>query len=329
MASAKLRGTQGTPCRGRRVPRNLHTFILLNTPSTQAAFRGDGTLPGAWARCHLCGWARRTATVSTQGSSLILWMQTLDFLKKPTPLSPKQGQKPIPMCNHISSCFQGAPTGQRLHRPGQGGTPNPVCRREAPADVHLPLEVGGEGRIRPRVPEPQAARQGGMLGDLLPGRRHGAAGDQAQSHLLFPRGVRDVCQGLRWAQGGPGSSCQPWHQAQTSTGGCSQKPALPRLAECARCMGWERKPSQGAPRAARTVHDATGMGWTSGTGATFHPGRVEWGEGTCPGLGEDIGPCSLGTGMELTAGSRPLARSRALTLRWSSWACGPPLPSIS
>lgn len=52
-------------------------------------------------------------------------------------------------------------------------------------------------------------QQGGMLGDLLPGGRHVAAGDQTRSHLLFPHGVRDTCQGFPtppWAFAWAGAS---------------------------------------------------------------------------------------------------------------------------
>lgn len=50
------------------------------------------------------------------------------------------------------------------------------------------------------------------------------------------------------------------------------------------------------------VPDATGMGWTSGTG-TFPPCRVGQGVGMCPGFGGDTSLCSLGRGMELPTGS--------------------------
>lgn len=161
-------------------------------------------------------------------------------------------------------------------------------------------KAGGEGRIHPQAPKPQATRPKGVL---LPSRRKAAAGHQTRTHLLFPHRVRDACQELptpprAFAQAGallaPRSrrttaqhvplgaflgtrgSRELLPALASSTlihGDCSQKPALPLLATWAHCMGWHRKPSWGAPRAAKMVHDATGMGCTGGTGATSHASR--------------------------------------------------------
>lgn len=172
-----------------------------------------------------------------------------------------------------------------------------------------------------------------MLGDPLPGRRHVAAGDQTHSHLLCPHGDRHLpgvsypspgicldpgagqqpstpCLGCPWGRGVPGAPA-----LSTVTLGaaakCQSCPCL--LGVLIEQVGKENQP--------RELHGwcLMGMGWTSGTG-TFPPSRVVQGEGMCMGFGEDIGLCSLGRGW------RP---PPALTLRWSSWACGPPLPSIS
>lgn len=214
-------------------------------------------------------------------------------------------------------------------------------------------KAGGEAGIHPQVPKPQATRPTGVL---LPSRRKAAAGDQTRTRLLFPHSVSDACQEFptpprAFAQAG--ASLAPrsrrmtaWHVplgASLGTRGSgellpalasstfihgdrSQKPALPLLATCARCTGWHRKPSWGAPRAAQMVHDTMGMGWTSGAGATSHASRER---GCVRALGRTSDWAHRAQGMKLPDSSRLLMRSCALTLRWSSWACGPPLPSIS
>lgn len=258
----------------RLLPRNLHTFILLNTLSTQADFRGDGARPGAWARCHLHGWARETTAVSTQGLSLTSWMQYLDFSKN-HPFKPQTKAEAHP---HVQShlLLLSRSTHRAAAPPtGPGRNPKPCLLVRSPGWRASAFR----GRRRGQDPSPGARaagnkpRGGDVWSPFARQEKGGCQRSDSEPPPLAPWGQGrlpgvsypspGICLGWSIARNQEQEDNSPAHPAwsfpgykrgswellpalASSTlihGGCSHKPALPLLAECARCMGWDRKRS--------------------------------------------------------------------------------------
>lgn len=185
------------------------------------------------------------------------------------------------------------------------------------AGERRPLDIRLGATSSSPVGSTMSARGFLLLPGHLPGLQHrwhpGAGGRQPGMPRL----------GLPWAQGGPGSSHKPWHQARSSTGAAAKSQPCSRLPGV--LVAWVGK--ENPPGEPHVLHGprTTPRGWAGPVARGLHPtlARRNREEGTCLGFWEDVSPWSQGVGTEV------LTRSRALTLRWRSWACGPPLPSIS